>query len=410
MAEQNMRLPTLLQTLVPRKQASKSDIESVMTLIQNAEVYSPVNLGKKDVLLCGERILLIADKIKLPSLPCRVIDAEGKYLVPGLIDQHVHVTGGGGEGGFHTRTPEIRLSELIEGGITTVVGLLGTDAETRSVENLYAKTMALNEEGITAYMMTGAYKYDGPTITGEPDKDIVFIEKVLGVKLALSDHRSSHITTQELITLAGKARVAGMLSGKPGVVTLHMGSGTRGLQPVFEALKNSDIPVGVFRPTHVGRIRRLRDEAFELLKLGGYADFTCGSRKSGGPTRSILEAIKREIPTEHITVSSDGQGSWSTYDEAGNLLEIGVSGVGSMLRELRHMVLEKELPLETALPFFTQNVANALGLNKHKGSITEQGDADLLLLSKEMGLDTVIAKGSVLMESGKLLRKGTYEI
>ncbi len=381
-----------------------------LLLIKKADVYSPAYLGQKDILLCGKQILAIDCKIDAPNLPCRVIDAAGKYLIPGLIDQHVHVTGGGGEGGFHTRTPEIQLSELINGGITTVVGLLGTDGSTRTVENLYAKTMALNEEGITAFMMTGAYNYNGPTITGEPDRDIVFIEKVLGVKLALSDHRSSNITTRDLILLASKARIAGMLSGKPGIVTLHMGSGKRGLRPVFEAIETSDIPVGIFRPTHVGRCNDLREQAFDLLRIGGYADFTCDSQKAGEAGEHILEAIKRGLSTVHITVSSDGQGSWSTYDEAGNLLQIGVSGVESMLSELRYMVQRMELPLETALPFFTTNVANALGLNNRKGVILEHADADLLLLNKNLELDTVIAKGTVLLDSGKLLRKGTYEI
>ena len=43
-------------------------------------------------------------------------------------------------------------------------------------------------------MMTGAYGYPGPTITGEADRDIVFIEKVLGVKLAISDHRAPNLS------------------------------------------------------------------------------------------------------------------------------------------------------------------------------------------------------------------------
>lgn len=380
-----------------------------MLLIQNAELYTPSPCGTKDVLICGGQIIHIADHIAPPKVPCQIIHAAGNYLIPGLIDQHVHITGGGGEGSFHTRTPEIQLSELMRGGITTVVGLLGTDGTTRTVENLYAKTMALNEEGVTAYMMTGAYSYESPTITGTPDRDIVFLEKVLGAKLALSDHRSSNITVAELIEFASKTRVAGMLSGKPGMVILHMGDGRRGLQPVFDALDTSDLPVGILRPTHVGRNRTLRDQAFELLRRGGYIDFTCGSRKPGGPGRHILEAIKQGLPLEHITVSSDGQGSWSHYDEAGNLLEIGVSGVGSMLQEVRNMVQEKGLPLETVLPFFTSNVAQALGLTGQKGTIQQNADADLLLLNRNLELDTVIAKGCILMASGQLLKKGTYE-
>lgn len=379
-----------------------------MLLIRNAQLFAPASLGRKDVLLCGNRIEAIADHLDIPEDLGTVLDADGKYLVPGFLDQHVHITGGGGEGGFCTRTPEIQLSELIRSGITTVVGLLGTDGSTRSMENLYAKTMALNEEGVTAYLMTGAYCSPGPTITGDPGRDILFCEKILGAKMALSDHRSSNITSRELIRLGSTTRVAGMLSKKPGMVILHMGNGKRGLKPVLEALENSDLPVGIFRPTHIGRNKVLREEAYTLLEMGGYIDFTCGSRKQGGPGNGIREAMKRKLDTSRITVSSDGHGSWSRYDKAGNLLQIGVSSTEAMMWEFRHMVQQQNFSLEEALPFFTSNVANALGLCQ-KGRITSGADADLLLLTEDLLLDSVIAKGSILMADGELQRKGTYE-
>jgi len=380
-----------------------------MLLIKNANIYAPTPLGQKDVLICGDKIELIAEKINIGNVPCQVIDAKGKYLIPGLIDQHVHITGGGGEGGFHTRAPEIQLSELILGGITTVVGLLGTDGSTRSVENLYAKTMALNEEGITAYMLTGAYSYPGPSITGDQERDILYCEKVIGIKVALSDHRSSNLTSKELIALGSKARLAGMLSGKAGILVIHMGSGKRGLKSLLKALDNSDIPIGIFRPTHMGRSKKLREEGMEYLKMGGYVDLTCSSRHPGTPSNYIANAIAEHIPLEHITISSDGHGSWSTYDKNGNLLEMGVAGVDSMLCELRHMVQQKKIPLETALPFFTSNVAAGLALSGTKGIIREGADADILLLDEKLNLDTTIAKGSPLLLDGKLLKKGTYE-
>ena len=380
-----------------------------MLLIKNAEVYTPEHIGKKDVLIAGGKIEFIASEIEEPTIPCEVIDASGLKLIPGLIDQHVHITGGGGEGGFHTRTPEIELSELIKAGITTVVGLLGTDGMTRSVENLYAKTMALNEEGITTYMMTGAYGYPGPTITGEPDKDIVFMEKVLGVKLAISDHRAPNVTVDELIKLASKTRVAGMMSGKPGMVVLHMGSGKGGLNPVFEALEKTDIPVGIFRPTHVGRSKTLIKEGYKLLEMGGYIDLTCGSRKSGGPTKHVLEAMKRKLPLEHITISTDGHGSWSKYDKLGKLLQIGVSSTESLVKELKHMVLEGRISLDLALPFFTTNVAEGLGLSGKKGCVQVNADADVVLLNEKFEVDTVIAQGKLMMKNKEVLIKGTYE-
>lgn len=390
------------------KQQIKKKVDA-MLLIKNADVYTPEHIGKKDVLIAGEKIEYIANEIKEPEVPCEVVDASGLKLVPGLIDQHVHVTGGGGEGSFHTRTPEIELSELIKAGITTVVGLLGTDGITRSVENLYAKTMALNEEGVTAYMLTGAYGYPSPTITGEPDKDIVFMEKVLGVKLAISDHRAPNVTVDELIQLASKTRVAGMMSGKPGIVVLHMGNGKGGLDPVFEALEKTNIPVGIFRPTHVGRCKSLIEDGYKLLEMGGYIDLTCGSRKSGGPTKHILEAMKRKLPLEHITISTDGHGSWSNYDKLGNLLQIGVSSTESLMKELRHMVMEGRISLDRALPFFTTNVAQGLGLSGKKGCVQVNADADMLLLNDKLEVNTVITKGNILMQNEKLIVKGTYE-
>ena len=268
-----------------------------MLLIKNAKVYAPEYVGKKDLLVCGGKIECMEDKIEDFPIACEVIDAEEKILTPGFIDQHVHVTGGGGEGSFHTRTPELQLSELVKGGITTVVGLLGTDGLTRSVENLYAKVQALCEEGVSAYMLTGAYGYPSPTITGEVDRDIMFVEKVLGVKLAISDHRAPNVTESELIQLASKTRTAGMLSGKPGIVVLHMGDADAGLSPVFEALEKSMIPIKIFRPTHVNRRKGLLEEGYQLLEKGGYIDLTCGISEDFCPGGCILEAKEKGIHT-----------------------------------------------------------------------------------------------------------------
>lgn len=380
-----------------------------MLLIKNAQVYSPEYLGKKDVLVCGEKIVCVEEQIPKLPVPCEIIDAEGMRLIPGLIDQHIHVTGGGGEGSFHTRTPELNLSELIEGGITTVVGLLGTDGITRTVENLYAKIAALNEEGVTAYMLTGAYDYPSPTITGAVERDVTFIREVLGTKLAISDHRAPNVSVRELIQLASKTRVAGMLSGKPGIVTLHMGDSKKGLSPVFEALDESEIPVTIFRPTHVNRNKWLLKEAYEYLDMGGYIDFTCMPNSDLTPGACIRKAIEQGLSTGRITISSDGHGSWSNYAKDGSLLEIGVSGVDALWKELVSMVQKQNFTLEEALPYVTRNVAEALGVSRKKGTIKAEADADLLLIDEKMNLQTVIARGRLFMKDGMIIKKGTYE-
>ncbi|MEA4988463.1 MAG: amidohydrolase family protein, partial [Anaerovorax sp.] len=214
-----------------------------MILIKNIEVYAPKYIGIKDVLIINDKITLIEDNIKEFTEKLEIIDGSGKKLIPGFIDNHVHITGGGGEASFKTRVPEITLSKLIGGGITTVVGLLGTDSTTRSVENLIAKAKALKEEGISVYALTGSYDYPSVTVTGSVKKDIAFIDEIIGVKIALSDHRSANVSFDELSRLASDARVAGMLSGKPGIVTAHMGDGDVGLGLINEVLNKTEIPV-----------------------------------------------------------------------------------------------------------------------------------------------------------------------
>ena len=166
----------------------------MIKLFKNAQVYAPAPLGKKDLLIVDEKICRIAEKITgyegLPDV--ETFDLEGKILTPGYIDLHVHITGGGGEQGPASRVPESQLSVFTTNGITTVVGLLGTDGITRSIENLVAKARALNDEGITAYTLTSAYGYPPTTLTGSVEKDIMMIPPMVGVKVAVSDHRSSN--------------------------------------------------------------------------------------------------------------------------------------------------------------------------------------------------------------------------
>ena len=381
-----------------------------MLLIKGAEVYAPEYLGKKDVLIAGEKIERIGED--LPEYEgCQVIDGTGRIVAPGFIDRHVHITGGGGEGSFHTQAPQVQLSDLIRGGVTTVVGLLGTDGISRSTENLVAKAKALKEEGISAYCCCGAYGHPGPTITGSISRDIMFVDEIIGLKLAVSDHRAPNITVDELIRLGSDVRTAGMLSGKAGFVCLHMGGDDRALSPVFEALERTSIPVKTFQPTHVGRAKKLQEDAFKLAKMGGTIDFTCGQfeEKIKELAASLRAAKEAGVPMDKVTISSDGQGSWSNYDAAGNLTEMGVSSVDTMYRQVVYQVQNENMSLEEALSLGTRNVAKALEVYPKKGAVHEGSDADVLVLNGDLSMNTVIARGSLMMQDGVLLTKGTYE-
>lgn len=384
---------------------------NMIKLIKNVEIYSPTYLGKKDILILNNKIEKIDENITLAADYIDIIDGSKYIAVPGYIDQHVHVTGGGGEQSFKTRVPEIGLSEFIKAGITTVIGLLGTDSQTRSVENLISKTKALNEEGMTAYMLTGAYEYPSPTITGSVKKDITFFNEIIGVKLAISDHRASYVDRKELEYLASEARVGGMLGGKSGIVTLHVGNGNDKIKLINEVVENSNIPIKHFVPTHINRNRELLEEGFIFAANGGNIDLTVGSGSNSSlePSEVIKEAITRGIPTNKITISSDGNGSWSNYDDDGNLINIGVSSVKSLHTQIKKLITQKELEIGEAVKYVTSNVANMLKLNNNKGYIKEGFDADILLLDNEYNIDTVLMNGKIMMQYKTVIINGTFE-
>jgi beta-aspartyl-dipeptidase (metallo-type) len=387
-----------------------------MLLLKNAELRTPDPAGRGDVLLAGGRILRVEPGIELPARYCEVIDASGLLAVPGFIDGHVHLVGGGGEGGFATRTPELMLSEAIRGGVTTVVGCLGTDGLTRTMGNLVAKARGLEEEGLSTFVYTGHYEIPVVPLTGTIEGDLLFIDKVIGVgEVALSDHRSSQPSFEDFAALSGRARRGGILSGKAGLVNVHMGDGPRGLAFLRRMLEETEIPATQFLPTHCNRNPRLFEESTAYAKGGGFVDFTTstipafqaqGEVKCSTGLRRMLEA---GVDPGHVTFTSDGQGSLPRFDDEGCICGAGVGRVSSLFEEVRHAVLHERVPLETALRVVTSNPAGLLKLRR-KGRLAPGFDADLVLLDPaDLAIHTVIGGGRVLMRAGELLVKGTFE-
>jgi beta-aspartyl-dipeptidase (metallo-type) len=388
-----------------------------MKLIRNGEIYAPDFIGKKDILTVNDKIVRIDKNISLEVFDSKIeiIDAEGKFIVPGFIDQHVHIIGGGGEAGFSSRIPETQLTDYTKAGITTVLGLLGTDATARSLEALLAKARALDIDGITTYILTGSYEFPSHTLTGSIRRDIILIDKIIGTKIAVADHRASYVTSLELARTASDSRVAGMLSNKPGIVTVHVGDGKEMLNTILDAIKNTEIPMKHFIPTHINRTKKLYAEAVEYAKTGGYIDFTADTSPETTGSNSvkvssgIKKAIENGVEIEHITVSSDGNGSWSVYDKKGELEKIGISALNKIHLELKDLVFKEELSLSTALKFITSNVAKILKIYPQKGVLREKSDADILVLDKNLNIDTVIAKGKTMIYQKNVVKKGLFE-
>lgn len=373
-----------------------------MYLVKNVKLFDPQPMGKVDILVTNDRVAAVGNDLH-PQIPgLTVIDGTGKTAVPGFIDQHVHVTGGGGEGGFNSRTPELMLSTVIKAGVTTLVGLLGTDSYTKSVENVLAKTKEFNADGITAYCLTGAYVYPPVTVTGSVSKDIVYIKEILGCKLAISDHRCSRPTKEELIRLASDIRMAALISGKPGILHIHLGGCGRQLEDIIEIVEEAYLPIKHFRPTHLDCNPKV---ALRFMELGGWADFTAEPSK----TDELYDVIQK-AGIEHLTVSSDSNGSIPVWNEARDqVVAVKVGGMDPLYEIIRNLVVDFNVPMETAIQLITSNVAKALELYPEKGTVRPGSHADMVLLDENLHIDTVMAMGKLMMKDKQLLVKGAFE-
>lgn len=268
------------------------------------------------------------------------------------------------------------------------------------MRSLIAKANGLEEEGITTYCYTGSYEIPVKTITDSIKGDIMLVDKVIGVgELALSDHRSSQATYENFVNAVAQARVGGLLSGKAGIVNVHLGDGARRLDYLFRIIDETEIPPTQLLPTHINRSRKLFNVGIEYAKKGGFIDLTTSSdprflepeELRAGEGLSLL--LQNGVDIKHVTFSSDGNGSMPVFNDHGKLVGLGICDVSSLYREVKEAIVNQGVDIGEAIKVITSNVAELLKLN-NKGKIESGKDADLVLVDeKTLDIITVIAKG-----------------
>ena len=385
----------------------------MLYLLANAHVFAPDDLGVRHLLVGGGRVLASVndpDDVSIPRL--NIENLDGRRLLPGFIDGHAHVTGGGGESGFASRVPPVPLSQFTASGVTSVVGLLGTDDATRDTRSLVAQVLALREQGLNAWCHTGGYHVPPVTLTGNVRDDIVWIEPVIGVgELALSDHRSSQPTLDELLRIASDAHVAGLITGKAGIVHLHLGDGPRGLAAVRKALSQTELPPRVFNPTHVNRKQALFEEAVALAREGCVVDITAFPVADGedawAADDALLKYLESGAPPSNVTISSDGGGCLPQFNESGEIVTMDIGRPSSLMATLKRL-LDRGASLEAVLPAFTSNVASLLRL--HDRGVIEVGcAADFVILDDDNAISDVMVGGDWHVKDGAQVVTGQFD-
>lgn len=387
----------------------------MLTLIRGGEVFAPQPLGARDVLLAGSSIVTVAEpgSVRLSGLEVEEIDAGGRFIVPGIVDPHVHILGGGGEGGPATRAPEIRIEDIVSCGVTTLIGCLGTDGITRHMSSLVAKARALDAEGVSTFVFSGSYELPVNTLTGSVRSDLVLVDKVIGAgEIAISDHRSSQPTFDEIARLAAECRVGGMLGAKAGILHLHLGDGPRGLEYVRRLAAETEIPITQVVPTHCNRNPRLLAETADHLAAGGCADLTAGLEAHGAGV-SVAQSIRlfreRGIGLDRVTVSSDANGSIPVFDDAGELIGMDVASQRELLGSFKDLVASGLLDLAAAAALLSANPASIYKL-QGKGRLEPGADADLLLLDRQLNIVDAFARGRRVVRDGRVCARSTFSV
>lgn len=378
-------------------------------LIKNVQVYAPADLGRCDILICGEKVVKVCPAIELSGVEVEVLDGSDLTATPGAIDQHVHIIGGGGQTGYFSLAPEVPFSRLMSCGTTTVVGLLGTDGFVKQLPALYAKTKALCQDGMSAYMLTGYYGLPTPTLTDSIADDLIFIDKVIGCKIAMSDDRSSYPTKLELLRIIQQVRLGGFTSAKGGVMHVHLGALKSGIDLLLEIAAEYPTLIGYISPTHMGRTHDLFLQGIEFAKMGGMIDISTGGTKYCEPYLSVLEGLEAGVPLDRMTFSSDGNAGVRRKNPETGEDTYRVAPLDKNLEQTVKLITDGALKPSEAFTLITSNPAWNMKL-QGKGVIAEGCDADLLLFDSNWKLQYVYARGQRMMDAGTVIRKGNFEM
>lgn len=394
-----------------------------MFIIRNANLYAPKPHGLCDILISDERIKLVAEPgLSLGSLSVKEYDAEGRAVAPGFIDNHVHVLGGGGGLGFRSRAPELQTSQLTRVGTTSVIGMLGYDQSTKDMRALIGKTKAFIGDGISAYALSGAtLRHPVPTLTGDICDDIAFIDAIIGVgEISISElgygYDSLGPGAQYIAETLVQALLVGRLAGKGGVLCLQVPPYfEQCLKPLFSMLDKSRVPIDQMVPSHVNQTDGYMADAALWGKRGGWVDIGANYRpdnhyeRSTDPAVAVTKLLEAGVPVDRMLISSDGNGA-PPKEEKGEAAptRANYGPVGSLHMVWRQLIEQQRLDIEQALAMVTRNVARAYHLPR-KGAIAEGMDADLVVFDTDWQVDTVIARGSIMVKDREILARGMFE-
>ncbi|MDR1900084.1 MAG: amidohydrolase family protein [Treponema sp.] len=358
----------LVNTALGKKPADLVIRGGRLVNVFSGEIY------QADVAVSGGRVAAIGtlpDGITGPST--RVIDAAGKFVVPGFIDAHIHV-----ESSMLSYTEFCKLAvkhgttavatDLME--VTIVSGIEGMKEILREAESLPIKLF-----------------YPVPS----------FMEEETGLQTIGSTLRTEYI--EELLALPQAVGLAEtlappILAGSP--ASAHVIAAAEALRKTVEghapALTGDALNAYAGSGVTSDHESTGREEALAKLRSGLRV-----LMREGSASTDLAECLR--ILTED-KVSSRRCSMISDDVDA-----LHLSRLGHMDHKVR-MAIRAGIPPVEAIQMVTLNPAESLRIDGRCGSVAPGRDADIVLLSslEDCAVDTVIARGEIIVEQGALVK------
>lgn len=151
-----------------------------MILIKNASIVNEGKIFTSDILIKNKRIEKIDSNISINHANYEVIDANGLYLLPGLIDDQVHFR----DPGFPNKgTITTESMAAVAGGVTSFMDMPNTNPPTLTLQNLENKFSTASKQsfanysffmGVSKHNLDEALKVDNERVCGISDDGLYF--------------------------------------------------------------------------------------------------------------------------------------------------------------------------------------------------------------------------------------------
>lgn len=361
----------LVQTALGQEKADLAIIGGKLVNVLTEEIY-PANVAIK-----GERIAYVGDVQHCLGPSTRTIDAKDHYLVPGLIDPHLH--------------PEVckltmnRLAEaMLPRGTTTIFA--GMDY-TWAVTGIEGVKFALAEARKTPLRII-YHPYARVPVTGlEPESTVLFTFGSSDMKKVLEwpGTMGPMDTVIDWILGANPDMLEMMRTVQEKGLLVH-GHDTLERGPRMQAFLTTGI-----RSDH---IPFAADEALEKLRAGMWVMFSEGPL-SPGLLATVLKALtETKVSTRHATFCTDDM-------EAQDLLDKGHIDI-----QVRDAIAAGLDPVR-AVQMATLNAAEVHRMDHLIGSIAPGRYADVLIVNDlaKFNIRQVISGGELVVENGKFLKQ-----